>query len=261
MDQLTRQMLDLYQSGVSLAEVGVSVGRSRSNVNKRLKDMRIPMRRVGPLRRYSLREDFFRIIDTEEKAYWLGFIGADGGLNRSKRGTAGRIVLNLGKKDKGHLELIRSTLGYGGPLSFHKGKRDGTYRLAISSVKMFNDLGCHGIYPRKTFTLKGPTTLPSNLVHHWVRGYFDGDGTVFIHNYSGRLRTKIITASEELAYWFKSYLGFGYVSKRTNHNTYLFCCNPKLIYTYMYLDATLFLLRKKQIFDNFYSGGGSNGSR
>ena len=58
-----------------------------------------------------------------------------------------------------------------------------TYRLVMSGEKMMNDLIDKGCFHRKTFTLKFPTTqqVPEHLQHHFIRGYFDGDGSVFTY--------------------------------------------------------------------------------
>src|SRR5690606_8445162 len=55
-------------------------------------------------------------------------------------------------------------------------------RLNLNSKKMYNDLLDKGITPRKSLTLKPPKNVPKDLVRHWIRGYFDGDGSVHIYN-------------------------------------------------------------------------------
>lgn len=47
---------------------------------------------------------------------------------------------------------------------------------------MFGDLSKHGCVPNKSLILKFPTTLPNELVNDFIRGYFDGDGSVYINN-------------------------------------------------------------------------------
>jgi len=207
--------------------------------------------RTGPERKYSLdREDFFERIDSPEKAYWLGFIAADGGLRSPKHGGGRRLTLNLSAKDRSHLILLNSTLGSSGPLRRWKSRGpNGGYRLTISSAKMCRDLESHGITPRKTFSLGPPTGIPSRLNLHFIRGYFDGDGSVYFHNYSGRLRAKITSASLKILEWIHSILGFGWISSEGNKFHIHF--SPRKIYEFMYGSSGVYLERKKLVFQSY----------
>lgn len=57
------------------------------------------------------------------------------------------------------------------------------YGVHLTSDKMFNDLCSHGCVPNKSLVLTFPKDIPENLIHHFIRGYFDGDGSVFILNH------------------------------------------------------------------------------
>lgn len=56
------------------------------------------------------------------------------------------------------------------------------YCVHLTSDNMFVDLCKHGCVPNKSLILTFPRTIPDNLIHHFIRGYFDGDGSVFILN-------------------------------------------------------------------------------
>jgi len=115
--------------------------------------------------------EFFDVIDCEEKAYWLGFIVADGCVVAPNR-------LTVTSKDKEHLEKLRNHLG-----SAHKihQSRSGTgniaFQLTIHSDSMTNALARLGIHPRKSFTVH-PCKLQPCLEKHYWRGIFDGDGCI-----------------------------------------------------------------------------------
>lgn len=61
------------------------------------------VRNTKPLRTYSLDENVFEVVDTEEKAYWLGFLYADGYVSDAKND----IEIGLAEKDAAHLEKAK----------------------------------------------------------------------------------------------------------------------------------------------------------
>ena len=134
-------------------------------------------------RKYNLNEDYFSTIDTEDKAYFLGFLYADGCVSTRDN----YIQLALKEEDKEILEKLKSSISYGGPLLLQKrlGKNsfpNGQDRtvLAFSSKKVKTDLIEKGCTTKKTFTLSFPheSIVPKSLINHFIRGYFDGDGCV-----------------------------------------------------------------------------------
>lgn len=132
------------------------------------------------MRKYTFNKDYFKSIDSEEKAYWLGFISADGYLN--KKGNTLGICLN--EKDKIHLEKFKKSIEYTGDIKHRKGKYDINHKetnkvtLEIYSVELSNDLNKLGLDYQKSYSLKG-LSIPETLINHFIRGYFDGDGCVF----------------------------------------------------------------------------------
>ena len=124
-------------------------------------------------RKYSINENFFDVIDTEEKAYFLGFLYADG-CNATNRNA---VILSLKEDDRDILEKLNSLLQPKKPLGRTK---YGQNTLMISNKHISQrliELGCHRA---KTYSLVFPSEkqVPKYLVRHFVRGYFDGDGWV-----------------------------------------------------------------------------------
>lgn len=124
-------------------------------------------------RKYSINENFFDVIDTEEKAYFLGFLYADG-CNATNRNA---VILSLKEDDRDILEKLNSLLQPQKPLGRTK---YGQNTLMISNKHISQrliELGCHRA---KTYSLVFPSEkqVPKYLVRHFVRGYFDGDGWV-----------------------------------------------------------------------------------
>jgi intein-encoded DNA endonuclease-like protein len=130
--------------------------------------------------KYTHDKNFFNTINTEVKAYYLGLLYADGNV------TNNVLSISLQEKDKDILEKFKEHLKYTGPLlSINKsGNRQNQIKLSITSPKLVTDLLKHGLYPNKGTTLMFPSTIPEKLQHHFIRGYFDGDGCVYANDKS-----------------------------------------------------------------------------
>lgn len=129
-------------------------------------------------RKYSYNERFFQTIDTEQKAYWLGFIAADGSIINN--GSVLQITLQL--SDKEHLErFIKDIDGDSEMVKERSQKANGkeypAARVNVCSKILCNDLFNKGITPRKGFVLDFPD-LNKEMLKHYLRGYFDGDGSI-----------------------------------------------------------------------------------
>jgi intein-encoded DNA endonuclease-like protein len=148
-------------------------------------------------RKPTYNQDFFETIDTEEKAYWLGFIAADGSISNNKRY---RIRLKLSNKDINHLKKFGNSINFENLIRVTKLSKYNTQACIISlcSKKMFNDLLDKGIMPRKSLILKPPKNIPRDLLRHWIRGYFDGDGCIHFQN--ERLTFNIVGTIEVLKF-------------------------------------------------------------
>ncbi len=136
------------------------------------------------------------------------------------------------------------------------------YRVAISSKKIANDLIKQGCVQAKSLILEWPKYVPDSLIHHFIRGYFDGDGTVGIYklkngntSYSFRIMgTKPFLNSLMNMLYLK--LGFSKVKllARNNCKALTYTKGGKTSFIkfkdFIYHDATIFLKRKKEIFDS-----------
>lgn len=130
-------------------------------------------------RKYSINETFFDVIDTEEKAYFLGFLYADG-YNNTDRNS---VALSLKEDDKEILEILNNFLQPNKPLQYVEIKTTNStnqYRLVIANKHISQKLVELGCDKAKTYSLMFPSEeqVPKYLVRHFVRGYFDGDGWV-----------------------------------------------------------------------------------
>ena len=133
--------------------------------------------------------DYFDVIDTENKAYWLGFLFADGNITTpyrvNKDGSIKngiyRIEISLKEEDKDHLDMLRKELNVEKPLNISKTNYNGANRcrLYFNSKHMWEVLNSYGCTPKKSLTLTFPPISifkDKSLIKHFIRGYFDGDG-------------------------------------------------------------------------------------
>jgi len=191
-------------------------------------------------------ENFFETIDSEEKAYWLGFIAADGNLS-SKRPL---FRLTLAEKDLNHIIKLKMCLN--SKKTPFKIKNTSSYRITHYSKKMYNDLVNKGITPRKSLTLLPSRDISEDLIRHWVRGYFDGDGSVFIHKEDNMIRFNIIGTKDVLEFILKgSNIG---LNIREVKNVYKIQSSSKKalsFLSYIYDNSTVYLDRKKLIYRNY----------
>lgn len=130
-------------------------------------------------KKYTCDDNVFETIDTEEKAYWLGFLYADGCVYKS--GNVYVIEVGLSFNDVGHLIKFKNFLKSDHPLNLKNRKGYKSCAITIRNQKMASDLMTKGCVPNKSLTLTFPSDeiVPKRLKHHFIRGYFDGDGCVY----------------------------------------------------------------------------------
>lgn len=158
-------------------EFGITCSKKCSNKLK----TKMYMGRKNPNTRYEkLNDNFFKEVKSEDKAYLLGWIASDGSVN--KRG----IRISIHKKDLKCLEILRDIICKELPI---KPKDENMVLLTISSKTVSADI-CKllNILPKKkSDVVCFPDLESEELKWHFLRGFFDGDGT--IHNISETHRT------------------------------------------------------------------------
>lgn len=167
---------DLYKKLQNLDKVASELNVSRDFVRTHLKRQGVNIVNLQNI--VNLDETVFEKIDSEEKAYWLGFLMADGNISNKNLSNRNRVEVTLAEKDKNHLEKLKSFLDYKGKISYREKQK--AYRLAFNSVKMHQDLNNLGCTPVKSLTLEFPSEekVPQEFIPHFIRGYFDGDGSI-----------------------------------------------------------------------------------
>ena len=210
-----------------------------------------------------IREDAFSEW-SPNMAYLLGYIFADGSISKSKN-RRNSWYWQIGSIDKQIIYDIAKYLEWGGKVLVLKHKKsDGyyadytMYRLSVGSNKMVSDLRRYGVTRNKSLTIQPPRHIPENMISHFIRGYWDGDGTV--GDFRGKntyLLTSVGSGSKEFVYWIantistKLNIATPAIDNR-NENTFwsfaLVGYNAKLLLDWLYKDANLFLERKHKIY-------------
>ena len=149
-------------------------------ISKILKDSGIDPTPVYILRRkYEIDDNYFEKIDTQNKAYALGIIFADGSISKNEN----YITISLQERDKSVLDALNSEYGGNRKLTFinYNNKNSNwqnQYMLSVSSEKMKKDLMKYGAVPNKSLVLRFPNNISSEFIPHFIRGYYDGDGSL-----------------------------------------------------------------------------------
>lgn len=248
------EVLEKYSSLKNIHKVAEYFNVSISPIIKVLKTNGIDLTN----RRYNVNHNFFDEIDSESKAYWLGFLFADGYIRERKSGNS--LELKLSYNDKEHIELFKDTInsdhkiidGYN-QVKYKGGiSRARMLHLAIYSSKLVNSIKKKGIHSRKTFTITKPD-IDENLISHFVRGYFDGDGS-FIFFEKKRNTSSFACASDSFRNFLIETLSNNGINIKYYGGIKLEITNKfdnLNFYNYIYKNATIFLNRKKQKYEEF----------
>jgi intein-encoded DNA endonuclease-like protein len=197
------KIVEMYQRGMSAPEIADQFGVVHTLILRYLEKNNIQRRGAEECHRiYPIREDFFDVIDTQEKAYFLGFLYADGGNNKD----ANFVRIDLARKDRDILEKLVSLIYLQNPLQHIKDQnREKEYKgqTIVYRTSHFNinskhichrleELGCPAA---KSLIITFPQWLiDPKLQRHFIRGYYDGDGGVSLTDVKTRsAHTKIVS--------------------------------------------------------------------
>lgn len=211
-------------------------------------------------RKYSVDDDFFK-KQNSEMAYFLGFLAADGCVSKKEN----LITLHLHERDEEILKTFQSLTKNTRQLKYFKNNSDvPTVKFSVWSKEWKQDLAHYGIIPQKTFKLEPPKFLNKELLKDFIRGYFDGDGSIYYITETQPI-VKITGASKVFINWLKEILinQYGiqcsiYESKTTDDVTMynLQISRQKEVEKFFHLlydDAETYLRRKYEKFLTYYN--------
>lgn len=214
---------DLYKEGVSAKQLGIKFSIDKRKVQKWAANRNILRDKNNCHRFTEFNQNVFDTIDNNEKAYWLGFFYADS----YNCNTTNTVSLSLQVLDKIHLEKLCNFIGLPiNKIKYTKNKEEYEYyTLKMYSKHMCETLSKKGCPQNKSFIIKFPEWLDQKFQISFIRGMFDGDGSL-AHRSNNEWKWSLATTKEcgeSIQNIILKELGLivnlSYISK-TNNNTY-----------------------------------------
>ena len=243
------EITDMYNKGISPIQIAEHFDCNVSNITRRLKkagiihikdykSRRLPTR----TNRHKLNEYFFENIDTEEKAYFLGLMFADGSVSRNQ--------FYLKMKDEDIIVKFKEALECDYPIIYRENPWI-SYCLTVSSQKLCNFLINLGCVPNKTRIIRLPV-LEKSLYRHFIRGFFDGDGCLQLQDKKYHCRFDLTSASKKFLEDLRPIINQhsktnGSLNKERKYEVWHLNYNGyqvQQILDWLYKDATIYLNRK-----------------
>lgn len=175
-DEQVAYIIDKYlNEQYTLKQLGKEFNCSYSTIRNLLNRHNIQSR--GNKQGYPRDEFYFNKIDSDEKAYWLGFLYADGCVHSNNN----EISINI--TDKEHIEKFQKAIKainhkptVTNDKRFENAKT--LYQFSIKDKQLHQDLIKWGCVPQKSLIIEKIPNIPRDYVSHFLRGYFDGDGSL-----------------------------------------------------------------------------------
>lgn len=194
-ETMKQEIRELYESGLSMAKIGKELNINMGTVHYYLKKMGIKSRDRFPPKPYAR---FFEEITTPEQAWILGWVYSDGYL---KKGNG--IIFNQKAEDLDIIEKIKKIMGATQKIQDTNSHGFPGKRIGINSIQMVEDLNRIGIPSGAKSSRVKPLTLPNELLLHFWRGVWEGDGSIGIYDGYPRL---VITGNYKTCQGFKEYM-------------------------------------------------------
>lgn len=258
-------MINMYNDGETYTTISSVIKTRPEKVSSVLKELGYGIRPLNSLknynhsiqtRKYFFNENYFETIDTQNKAYWLGFLYADGYVKRhTKDGKidGGRLVITLKSDDAYILEEFLKEIESNDIARNRQLKQgDKIYcqsSIYLNSVKLVEDLIANGCIQNKSLVLRRPE-LNRDLISHFIRGYFDGDGCVQFYPQRYAYCYSILGTKDVLTYIIESANLTHYNIRNAKSNSEclelrIFSKNELIrFHNYIYDNKTTFLKRK-----------------
>lgn len=246
-----------YLSGKTLRQMEKESTHCKAYLSKVLRKSGISIRdNTLNSRKYTHNENFFEQIDNEIKAYWLGFIYADGFIESKRDSNSQKLGITLSAIDESHLYKFKTHIEATNPIKTYIGSgynSNGRFtKILLTSQKTVVDLKKLGVIENKTKNLSFPNELivPNNLIRHFIRGYFDGDGTIYCSQdkkYDHFSYQLSFTGTKEIIDGIRKFFNKRVVIK-TRHNAFYMNIGGnhqvKDVLSILYADSSVYLERK-----------------
>ena len=259
-EERKNEIKNYYLSCYNKKQTCIEMHCGEDTINSIIKEYELYEKSMPEIRRkYNVVDNFFDTIDTQNKAYSLGLYYADGTVSKNKN----YVSISLQECDVNILNKLNNEFGGNRKLTLVRFNDknpnwSNQYMFTVASDKIHNDLIRHGCIPNKSLVLKFPDTVPQEMIRHFVRGYFDGDGNIS----KKEDRCTLISTEDfcnELSIIVKKELGinssiFFCHNKNTTTRTFQVAGKNqvKKFLDWLYVDSELFIDRKYQLYLSKY---------
>ena len=260
-EELKQEIIKYYLSQpMTMKQVEDKYELSHPTITKILKD--VPKYTKAKLNNPNMKEHFFQKINEEAKAYFLGLLISDGNVFKDNTGRQASISITLDLKDEYMLEKFKEVLQANTSVG-HDGR--GCGQIAVRSNIMAEDLAKYGVVPRKSYNTYLPQ-ISKEMMPHLIRGIFDGDGSImakpnpsndghnrFLHSISFCGTHQLM---EDISNYILENLGiktvvYDYKDRNLSELKIQNIDNIAKFGYWIYRNSTIFLNRKKDIFNDF----------
>lgn len=257
-------IINLYKDGTSIREIGKIYHLSECTVSEILKDNNVHIKSFTEINQiYTLNETYFDVINSNNKAYLLGWLWSDG--HNSMRN---QIIISLQESDKNILDIFNKELESNRPIKYIDRSKDkdynrkNQYRLTIVNKHMSDSLRKLGMTHDKGLTAKFPKNISKEFYSSFIKGYFEGDGFLSKNPKECRMNfTGTIWVCEKIQdilfneIGINSYLTIPHNKKDKPTRTLVIAGRNqvKKVLDYIYSDSNYRLERKYEIYQNIYA--------
>ena len=260
-EELKQEIIKYYLSQpMTMRQVEDKYELSHPTITKILKD--VPKYTKAKLNNPNMKEHFFQEINEEAKAYFLGLLISDGNVFKDNTGRQASISITLDLKDEYMLEKFKEVLQ---AITSVGNDGRGCGQIAVRSNIMAEDLAKYGVVPRKSYNTYLPL-LSKEMMPHLIRGIFDGDGSImakpnpsngghnrFLHSISFCGTHQLM---EDISNYILENLGikttvYDYKDRNLSELKIQNIDNIAKFGYWIYRNSTIFLNRKKDIFNDF----------
>lgn len=168
-EDIENKIIQDYEDGYGTNFLSEKYKLHRSTIQRIIKRNNISLRRVSPHNHYNIK--FFDQYNPES-VYWAGFICADGYIRDDRDAT----VIHLCNTDNSHLYKIKELTKYEGNISNSKRECSITFSGKWYSEALLKN---YNLTPRKAHTVEIYNNIPNDMLCHYIRGIFDGDGCIY----------------------------------------------------------------------------------
>lgn len=246
------EFIERLDEGINVGYFAKKHNCARITLSKRLKALGYDIVNYQTMLKFD--ETIFDSIDTEEKAYWLGFLYADGYVSSNSN----KFELSLQDSDSEHLEKFNTFMKCITPNKVKHGTvtcEGKTYyrcRWSVNNKHLKERLCELGCVPNKSLILTFPDEsifASKDLIRHFIRGYWDGDGSLSWSNKEHTYPCMVLLGTESFLNSVMNYLNFPKykLQSKSESGVRQFSIGHKIAFNtakYLYENATIYLTRK-----------------